>query len=411
MHISVIGVGYIGLPTATILANSGHNVCGVDINTSLINQLNNRTYTTEEKDLLDYINNSMDNNKLSFMTSIQKSDVFIICTPTPLDENNDPDLNHLFNALDNTLEVIETGNLIIIESTIPPGTIKNKVIPKIENKGFTIGKDVLLAYCPERVLPNNIIYEIINNNRVIGACTEKCTIRAKEVYSSFVKGEILIVKPEIAELVKLVENSYRYLNIGFANEIAKLCNQLELDPYLVIDTSNKHPRVNILQPGIGVGGHCLPIDSQFLISHFKDTTRLISLSHEINKSMPFFITERIELLIKDIINPKITIWGISYKGNSSDTRDSPALKIYNILKDKKFNVAIWDPYLNNDYNKLLSLHDSNLLMVLVNHNEIRNFEYNVVLNYMDTPIIFDGVNIINPANLNPNISIIKLGNL
>lgn len=410
MYISIVGVGYIGLPTATILANSGHNVYGIDINTSLINQLNNRTYSTEEKDLLNYINMSMDNNKLSFMTSIQKSDIFIICTPTPLDENNDPDLNHLFNALDNTLEVIETGNLIIIESTIPPGTIKNKVIPLIEEKGFIIGKDILLAYCPERVIPNNIIYEIINNNRVIGACTENCAVKTKEVYNSFIKGELLIVKPEIAELVKLIENSYRYLNIAFANELAKLCNQLELDPYLVINISNKHPRVNILQPGIGVGGHCLPVDSQFLISQFKDTTELISLSHEINKSMPFFIAERIELLVKDITDPKITIWGISYKGNSSDTRDSPSLKIYNILKEKEFDVEIWDPYLN-DNNKLLSLHGSNLLMVLVNHDEIMDFEYNIILNYMDTPIIFDGVNVIDPASLNPDITIIKLGNL
>ncbi|MDR7870054.1 MAG: nucleotide sugar dehydrogenase [Tissierellaceae bacterium] len=411
MNICVVGVGYIGLPTASVLGNSGHKVCGVDINTSLINRLNNKTYKTEEDRLLDLINKAMDNNNLRFMTFVPSSDVFILCTPTPLDENGNPDLSYLLKALDNTLDVVVNGNLIIIESTIPPGTIRNKVIPKIEDKGLIIGKDIYLAYCPERVMPNNIIHEMINNDRVIGAYTEYCGIKAKEIYSSFVKGEIFVVEPEIAELVKLIENSYRYLNIGFANEIAIICNELKLDPYLVINVSNRHPRVDILQPGIGVGGHCLPVDSQFLISGFKGLSRLIELSHKINDSMPLFISTKIKSLVQDFNNPKITIWGLTYKGNSSDTRNSPAKRIYDLLRDDKLNVEVWDPYLDNNNTQISSLQDSDLLMLLVNHDEVRDFKYDITLDYMNTPIIFDGINILDSINLDPNIRLIKLGNL
>lgn len=413
MKINIIGVGYIGLPTAAILASSGFKVLGVDINKDYIDSLNNKSFHTKEKNLINLIHEGMDKENLKFNALVDKADVFIICTPTPLKEDKTPDLSFLLKGIESILPFIEKGNLIIIESTIPPGTINNVIKPIVENLGFTIGLDMFLAYCPERVIPNNIIYELINNPRVIGGTTERCSEKAEEIYKSFVKGQIYTDIPEVIELVKLVENSYRDVNISFSNEIALISNRLEIDPYRVIELANKHPRVNILKPGIGVGGHCLPIDSYFIIDKFEDETKMISMARIVNDSMPLIIFEKIKSLLKDCENPTIAVWGASYKGNSDDIRNSPAMDIINLLKSQNYNVKVWDPRVTS-YKKvqpLSSLEKADLLLILVDHEEIIQFNYNDVLDLMKKPIIFDGINIIDSTKLSKEILLYKLGNL
>lgn len=413
MKINIIGVGYIGLPTAAILANNGYNVLGVDINKDHIDNLNNRTFITKEEGLVKLIHEGMDKENLKFSTLVDKANAFIICTPTPLKENKTPDLSLLLKGLYSISSHIEKGNVVIIESTIPPGTINNIIKPIIENLGFIVGEDVFLAYCPERVIPNNIIYELINNPRVIGGVTEKCSQKAQEIYKTFVKGEIYTDIPEVIELVKLVENSYRDVNISFSNEIALVSNKLGVDPYRVIELANKHPRVNILKPGIGVGGHCLPIDSYFIIDNFEDETKVISLARITNDSIPLFIFNKIVRLLKDCENPTIAIWGVTYKGNSDDTRNSPAIEIINLLKGNEYNVNLWDPRVSpyKEIDPLSTIEKADLLMVLVDHKEIIDFNYNDVLYFMRKPIIFDGVNIIDSTKLSKDIVLYKIGNL
>lgn len=410
MKVCVLGVGYIGLPTAAILADNGHDVVGVDINEKYLNTLINREFKTKEKDLIILINKNLDNNKLQFSNRVKNADIFIICTPTPLKDNKTADLTYLLAAVNSILALLEKNNLIIIESTIPSGTTKNIIQPLIEGQGLKIGEDVFLAYCPERVMPNNIVFELTNNSRIIGGSTKKCEDKTKSFYQSFVKGEIITENIDIVELVKVIENSFRDVNIAFANELALLCSKLNLDVYKAIELANKHPRVNILNPGIGVGGHCLPIDSYFVSTIHSEFSRMISLSREINDSMPTIIIEKLIEILKDIDSPIVALWGLSYKGNSNDIRNSPSIEILNILKDKNIEVRVFDPVV---YNHCLSygidtLRDAHLLMILVNHDEFIEFNYNKYISLMETEIIFDGINLFNKKTLDKNIRLIKL---
>lgn len=412
MKVSVIGVGFIGLPTAAILANNGFNVVGIDVKVDYIEKLKNRTFTSEEKGLMDLINRAMDNENLCFSTEVQKSDVFILCTPTPVKEDKEADLTFLLQGINGIIPLIEKNNIIIVESTIPPGTINNIVKPLMDKAGYIIGKDIFLAYCPERVIPNNIIYELINTPRIIGGFTKECGDRVKEIYKSFVKSEIYITTPEIVEMVKLIENAYRDVNIAFSNEVAMICSELMIDPYEVITLANKHPRVHALRPGIGVGGHCLPIDSHFLINRFQSNTKLMSAAREINNNMPKIIFSKINNLLQEINMPSITIWGITYKKNTNDIRNSPSLELLNLLKLKYYDIKVWDPKVCNKYiSQKTSLTGSDLLLILVDHDEIVEFNYNDVLHLMRSPVIFDGVNIIDSKLLNENILLYKLGNI
>lgn len=410
MKVCILGVGYIGLPTAGILADKGFNVVGVDVNEEYLNKLINREFRTNERNLIELINKNLDSSSLRFSNKAVKADVFIICTPTPLKDDKSVDLSYLLSALNSILDLIERDNLIIIESTIPPGTTNNIIKPLLEGQGLKVGVDIFLAYCPERVMPTNIIYELTNNSRVIGGSTKKCEDKTKSFYQSFVKGEIITENVDIVELIKIIENSYRDVNIAFANELSLLCSKLNLDVYKVIELANKHPRVNILNPGIGVGGHCLPVDSYFISTVHSDYTKIISISREINDNMPKIITEKIIKILNNFDNPVVALWGLAYKGNSNDIRNSPAVEILNLLRNKNTVVRVFDPVVyNQDMNfGVETLKDANLLMILVNHNEFVEFNYNKYISLMKTKIIFDGVNLIDKSTLDDGIKIIKL---
>lgn len=410
MNISVLGIGYIGLPTATILANSGHRVFGIDINIDHIRILRENKYRTREPKLEELIDKGMKNEMLTFHTQVQKADAFIICIATPLNDEGKADLSNLIMGLDSILEQVEKGNLIIIESTIPPKTIKDIVSPRILDKGFNIGEDLFLAYCPERVIPNDIVNELINNPRIIGGYTYKCGKKAYEIYKSFVLGQIYIDSYDVVEMVKLVENSYRYVNIAYVNELALLCQSLGINPYRVIELASRHPRVHLLNPGIGVGGHCLSVDSQFLVQISNENTKMIQVSNSINDRLPEMIAKKILDLLRLIKSPKVALWGIAYKENSNDTRNSPAYKVYQQLLNSSLEVEIFDPIVyEDDFNTAIeTLENADLLVILVKHDYFLNLDYSSLTHYMKKRVIFDACNVLMDTNLVSDIEIIKL---
>ena len=260
----------------------------------------------------------------------------------------------------------------------------------------------------------HLFFELINNSRIIGGSTEKCSGEVEKFYKKFIKGEVTKSSAEVAEMVKLVENSYRDLNIAFSNEITMICNQLHMDPYEVIALANKHPRVNLLNPGIGVGGHCLPVDPYFIIESSPTSSKLIQASRSINQQIPEYIVSKLENLLKPIHNPKVGVWGVTYKGDSEDARNSPAMEIINILKGKNYNLRLYDPLvsgISSPQDKHNSIKDVDLLLILVNHKEFRNENFSLITSLMKSPIVFDAINIIDKSKISKNLVLYNLGNI
>ena len=378
--INVIGLGYIGLPTALILAANGLEVIGTDYNKSVIDNLNNGLITFEEKGLKELFADAI-SKKIEFTAEYVSTDMYILSVPTPYDKDSKKiDSTYVINAVKSVMNVCEKGTILIIESTISPGTIEKFIRPIIEENGFEIGQDIHLVHAPERILPGNMIYELEHNSRTIGADSMEIAESVKEVYSSFCKAEIVLTDIKSAELSKVVENTYRDINIAFANELTKICREAELDVYEIINIANKHPRVNILQPGPGVGGHCISVDPWFLVGDYPKTVNLILAAREVNDGMPKFVLKRIKNImiendIKDI--SKVGLYGLTYKENVDDTRESPTLQLLQCLEEENLlGAKIYDPYitkdiLENQYHDFDSfLEDIEMIVILVNHKQI-----------------------------------------
>ncbi|MBA7657583.1 UDP-N-acetyl-D-mannosamine dehydrogenase [subsurface metagenome] len=398
--ICVIGLGYIGLPTACILAKSGYDILGVDVNDDVINLLNSGNIHIEEEGLRELFKKVVGEKRIKVSKNLEKSDIFIISVPTPLNEENKADLSYIIEATKMIKDYIQKGNLVILESTSPPGTTRN-IVGNIIDKdtGLKSGKDYYLSYCPERVMPGKIVYELVNNTRIIGGINRKSAEKAKEVYEKFVEGKIYLTTLEIAELVKLAENTYRDVNIAFSNELSLICSDYGVNVWDVIKFANMHPRVNILNPGPGVGGHCIPIDPWFMLENINRKDTLIEKSRNVNNSIPFIISNKILEIIKEYKNPKVTFFGLSYKENVGDIRESPAIAIYNELIKKGINVSIFDPLIKNTKYKLVSLEDSlinsDLLLLLTAHKIFNNVSLDHVSKLMRNKNIFDTRNFFN----------------
>jgi UDP-N-acetyl-D-mannosaminuronic acid dehydrogenase len=398
--ICIMGMGYIGLPTACMMANNGFNVLGIDVNDEIINKLSLGQLHIEEPDLEEIFKKAFNEKKLRVSKQVEKSDVYIIAVPTPVKKNNKAELSYVIGAADMIKEYVSYGNLVILESTSPPGTTRNIVGDIITKKsGLVAGKDYFLAFCPERVLPGKIIYELVNNDRVIGGINEESANLAKKVYESFVKGKIYLTTLETSEFVKLAENTYRDINIAFANEIADICEGYQINVWDVIRFANMHPRVNILNPGPGVGGHCIAIDPWFILENTNRKDTLIEKCRNINNLRPFAISEKIIKILSKLSNPKVTIFGITYKEDVGDTRESPALEIIKQLTNKSINVSIYDPivtnYKGNLQNLKDSLKDSDLLLLFVGHRQFKDIDLNYIYGLMRNKNIFDTRNFYN----------------
>ncbi len=392
--ICILGMGYIGMPTACMLANNGYSVLGIDVNNEIIEKLSNGKVHIDEPDLEEIFLKAFDNKKLRVSANVEKSDVYIIAVPTPLNNRNKANLSYVTSAANMIKDYVSKGCLVILESTSPPGTTRNIVgdIIYSANK-LKAGEDYFLSFCPERVLPGKIVYELINNDRVIGGINEKSAKKAEEIYRSFVKGKIYLTSLEVAEFVKLAENTYRDINIAFSNELAIICEKYGINIWEIIKFANMHPRVNILNPGPGVGGHCIPIDPWFILENIEMKNTIIEKARDINNRIPFRIAEEIIDILKKCKNPKVTLFGVSYKENVGDTRESPAITIYSELTKKGINVAVYDP-LVNDFKYPLSdledsLKDSDMLLLFVGHDEFRKISLKEIKNLMRNKNIFD----------------------
>ncbi|MEL0008974.1 MAG: nucleotide sugar dehydrogenase [Flammeovirgaceae bacterium] len=349
MLVNIIGLGYIGLPTAALIASSNFLVNGVDNDPDKVKKINSKIIDFTDVDVRDKILDVY--QKKLFRASLKTviADVHIIVVPTPVDDNKNPILNHVYDAINEVIKVLKEGDLVIIESTCPVGTTQdiNKIIiktkPELKNKYY-------LAYCPERVLPGNIMYELYNNDRVIGGIDNESTKKAIDFYKEFVRGKLFPTNDKTAELCKLIENASRDNQIAFANEVSLICERLKIDSGELIDLTNKHPRVNILKPGIGVGGHCIPVDPYFLINNMKDLTILMSSSRKVNLYKTDWVLNQIINHIKIFednhnTKPIIGILGITYKPDVNDLRESPAIEIINGLMKK---LPDYQYYVNDD---------------------------------------------------------------
>lgn len=396
MKITTIGLGYIGLPTSILFATHGHQITGVDVRPSVVDTLNQGLIHIEEEGLQDLYNEALAAGNFNASLTPAPSDAFIIAVPTPNNDNTykSCDLSFVESAVDSVIPYLEKGNLVIVESTIAPRTTEDFVKPMLERAGFTVGKDIFLAHCPERVLPGNIAYELIHNPRIIGGVTPACTEVAKAMYQTVVQGELIASSASEAELSKLMENTYRDVNIALANELAKIGTDLHINALKVIEMANRHPRVNLHSPGPGVGGHCLAVDPYFVAAASPNFSPLIQTARAINSSMPAFVVETTEKIMQDAPNKKITVFGLTYKGNIDDIRESPAMEIVEMLEFQGFDVTKYDPHVES---ATLSIEeacaDSSLILVLTDHSEFAEITETATA-LMAVPRMLDTKNIV-----------------
>lgn len=394
--ICVIGLGYIGLPTASVFARAGYDVLGVDVNQKVVDSLNEGKVTIEEVDLPELVAEVVANGHLKASVKPEKADVFIIAVPTPIHADHSANVDYVEEATKSIIPFLEKGNIVIVESTIPPRTMDDLVAPIIEEAGFDPRTDVYLAHCPERVLPGRILIELIENTRIVGGLTPEAATKAGDVYRAVITGDVIETEAVTAEMSKLMENTFRDVNIALANELAKISARLGVNAHDVIALANKHPRVNIHLPGPGVGGHCLAVDPYFIVEKAREESPLIAQSRAINNSMPHFVIQQIERMTSELEKPVIAVCGLTYKGNIDDVRESPAIEIAEmLLENSRYDVRIHDPHVTNEQVSfpLQSLEEAtkgaNLLVVLVDHNEFKKFDEQALLANMATPVIFD----------------------
>ncbi|MCD8096659.1 MAG: nucleotide sugar dehydrogenase [Lachnospiraceae bacterium] len=380
--INVVGLGYIGLPTALMFAAHGVEVVGTDYNRELVETLQ-AGRTTFEEDGLDELFAEAVKKGIRFSHEYQSMDMYIVSVPTPYDKaSKKVDASFVVGAVKNVMEVCPKGAVIVIESTISPGTIDRHVRPVVEAQGFTIGEDVHLVHAPERIIPGNMVYELKHNSRTIGADSREVGERVKELYASFCEGEIVVTDIRTAEMTKVVENTFRDINIAFANELAKICRSDNMDVYEIIRIANKHPRVNILSPGPGVGGHCISVDPWFLVGDYPGLSNIILAARKINDSMPDFVLERIHDIMKengiDDVG-RVGLYGLTYKENVDDTRESPTLQMLDSMERHLTGgkIKVYDPYVTRDivpnqYHDLDSFLEAvDMVVLLVGHDEIK----------------------------------------
>ncbi len=374
--IVVIGTGYVGLPAALLLAKAGYKVIGVDINENIVRAINEGVLHISEEELQALMDEQVVRANLRAQSTPCEGDVFIIAVPTPLDHRKRiADLSYVDSAVESIIPYLRAGNLVIIESTIPPLTCRDRVTPMIEKATqLKIGETLYLAHCPERILPGDIFYEIVHNDRLIGGINEATCDRAAAIYASFVEGTLYKTDDVTAELVKLMENTYRDVNIALANEFNAVAETLGIDGQVAIELANKHPRVDILTPGIGTGGHCIPIDPWFIKEVDPANSRLIFTSRLINEEMPLKIAAKIRRAVRGTDTAKIVALGVAYKPNTEDTRESPALEIVRLLREDGYNVAHYDPIVQDEvyhYPSLVEVcNEADLLVVLIPHDKI-----------------------------------------
>lgn len=399
--VNVVGLGYIGLPTALMLASHGVEVIGTDCDEDLVGTLINGRITFQEDGLEEIFILALKAG-IRFTSEYQRADTYIVAVPTPYDSiSKRVNAEYVKKAVENILTVCLDVAVIIIESTISPGTIDRQIRPLIERKQKQVlsKKEIHLVHAPERIIPGNMIQELLHNNRTIGADDEEIGEKVRNLYASFCQGEIIITDIRTAEMTKVVENTFRDINIAYANELAKICRLDHMDVYEIIRIANKHPRVNILSPGPGVGGHCISVDPWFLVGDYPGLANIILAARKINDSMPEFVLERISEIMDEhgILDiSKIGLYGLTYKEDVDDIRQSPAMQVLDCMKRHLAKgIKVYDPYIKedivpnqyHDFNAFLSSID--MVVVMTGHKEIIRNQ-----NQLQGKIVFDTRNVL-----------------
>lgn len=390
--ICVLGLGYIGFPTGLLFATHGHDVIGFDVNKTVVETLNAGKLHIVEPGLDELFAKAA--GHFSAATEVPEADVFLIAVPTPFDkETHLSDLSYVKSAAEMIVPKLRKGNLVILESTVSPCASEKVVIPILEKSGLKAG-EFLYAHCPERAIPGKTLYEMEHNDRIIGGIDEKSSEFTKEIYSSYVKGTLHVTDTNTAEFVKLTENTFRDVNIAFANELAKVAEDYGINVWKVIELANKHPRVNILSPGPGVGGHCIAVDPWFLTENTQNA-ELILKSRSINDTMPNFVMGHVRKMVAGIAEPVITVLGVAYKADIDDCRETPATKFIKMAKNEGFTVKIYDPFAKRYEFPVAAFLDeacngSDCLVLITDHAQFK--EINPAELKMRTKNLFDSRN-------------------
>ncbi len=374
MNIAVIGLGYIGLPTAALLARAGHRVYGYDVNAELRRSLQRGSLPGAEEGVRDAVLAALEEGRLHVVDRIPAAQAYILCLPTPSHEGK-PDLRYVEAAALAAASVAPPGAILVLESTVPPGATERIFDRALEAAGKSSG-DFVIAHCPERVIPGAIVQELRGNARVVGGRTAHDASVVAELYASFCEGPISRTSARVAEFVKIVENTFRDVNIAFANELAIVGEELGIDVWETIDLANKHPRVNILQPGPGVGGHCIPVDPQFLSDADPFVTELVQAARRVNDRMPNRIVRRITELVRPAAGRKIALLGAAYKADVDDARESPTVRIDALLRERGYATAVYDPLVTKFHRPLCgsleeAVCDAEALVLITPHSAFR----------------------------------------
>jgi len=375
--ICVIGLGYIGLPTASLLGTKGYQVHGVDMSQHVVDTINQGKIHIVEPDLDILVKSAVQAGNLTASLEPTKADVFILAVPTPYKVGHEPDLSYVEAATKMIAPYVEPGNLVILESTSPVGTTDEIVTQILKEEGYDTEKDVFVAHCPERVLPGRILAELVQNDRIVGGINDVSTEQAVEFYKTFVSGQVLSTDARTAELSKLTENSFRDVNIAFANELSLICDKEGINVWELIALANRHPRVNILNPGPGVGGHCIAVDPWFIVSRAPKLARLIRTAREVNDYKPAWVIDKVRNNAKKFEHPVIGCLGLAFKADVDDLRESPSVNIVkSLMREQVGDIMIAEPNLKSHkeydlhpYNEVVEAAD--IILLLVDHKEFR----------------------------------------
>ena len=401
--ICMIGIGYVGLPTAAMFASKGHKVIGYDLNKKAVDALNKGEIIIEEPGLLELVKECVEKGNLSATTTCPPDcDVYIIAVPTPINEDKTADMSYVESATKAIVPHLRKGCIVILESTSPPRTVEDLMLPILKETGLILGEELLVAHSPERILPGKVIEELRTNSRIVGGINEKSSIEVKKVYESIVEGEIFITTSTTAEMCKVMENTFRDVNIALANELAKISEELGVNAFEVIRLANHHPRVNILSPGPGVGGHCIALDPWFLVEK-SENAKLIKQARLINDRMPLFVFDKIKNIVGGFNGQTIALFGVTYKPNIDDVRESPVMHLLEMLKKENVKVNVCDPHAKDQVENNMDIYDAvkdaSIMVLGVNHDEFKNIDFNKIASLLKDKNILDTRNFFNREEL------------
>jgi len=403
--ICVLGLGYIGLPTASTFATHGLKVVGVDVDQRVVNLLQNGQLHLYEPGLRTLVQAALRSENLVVSQSLEPADAFIIAVPTPFTAEKRADLSYVKAATEAIVPHLRHGNLVVLESTSPPMTTVNLVAPILEQSGLKAGQDFYLAYSPERVLPGQILRELIENTRVVGGVDPASAEAGSDLYAIFVRGEIILTDSTTAEMVKLMENTYRDVNIAVANEFSRLADRFGVDVWEAINLANRHPRVQILRPGPGVGGHCISVDPWFLVEAAPDLAEVIRAARQVNDGQPHFVVEMVRRALGSLEGRRIAILGLAYKPDVDDLRESPAIEVAQLLAGLGAQVSAYEPF-KPDYSQdgvfsaptlQEALSPAEAVLLLVGHSELKTIDPRELAKKTSARIALDTVNAWNPV--------------